>query len=156
VIDAPCAWCTSVNRVCMMCNRQQSRFNDRRRVLHGISTIYTCTDQSSGLLRASFFVSLPAMTDDGSPCVKDKLDKCVCICIVLHLIRNAHARASCPSQPHYETMSVVTSITDQSILPRRKRVDCFAWTVADLELPTYFQALEDKIFSIVWKKSNKI
>lgn len=36
-------------------------------------------------------------------------------------VENEYVRASCPSQVHYGTMSVVTSITSQAILSRRKR-----------------------------------
>lgn len=42
-------------------------------------------------------------------------------------VRNTYARASCPSQPHYGTMNIVTSITSQAILSRRKRTEHFAW-----------------------------
>lgn len=82
--------------------------------------------RSSGLYEL-VYCFLARVTDDGFPSavLNRQVYVYLCVCVVPRSKRNVHAQASCPSQPHYETMSVVTSITSQGILPRRKRADLY-------------------------------
>lgn len=47
------------------------------------------------------------------------------VAAVCSLETRVRAAASCPSQIHYGTMSVVTSVTSKPVPSRRKRAECF-------------------------------